>query len=78
MPRTFIAPTIILLLCDRRRDDFMAFLSDMRPRPSPEHSLDRQDNDGGYAPENCCWATRSVRQRNREVNQRADGATRAG
>jgi hypothetical protein len=33
-------------LCDRRRDDFMAFLSDMRPRPSPEHSLDRQDNDG--------------------------------
>jgi hypothetical protein len=49
MPRTFIAPTIILLLCNRRRDDFMAFLSDMRPRPSPEHSLDRQDND--YAPQ---------------------------
>jgi hypothetical protein len=77
MPRTFIAPTIILLLCGRRRDDFIAFLSDMRPRPSPEHLLDRQDNDGDYAPENCRWATRCVQQRNREGNLRADGATPA-
>ena len=28
----------------------MAFLSDMRSRPSPEHSFDRQDNDDDYAP----------------------------
>jgi len=65
-------------VCERWREDFMMFLSDMRPRPSAEHSLDRIDNDAGYAPENCRWATRTVQQRNREVNQRAVGARRAG
>ncbi len=65
-------------VCDRWRDDFMAFLSDRRLRPSAEHSLDRRDNDGDYTPENCRWATRAVQQRNREVMLRANGATRAG
>ena len=45
---------------------FANFLRDMGPRP-PNHTIARNNNDGDYAPGNCCWATRSEQARKRNI-----------
>lgn len=51
-----------------RWSDFAAFLADMGRKPSPAHSIERVDTNGGYEPLNCRWATPSEQQRNKRTS----------
>ena len=60
-----------ITICDAW-NDFPTFVEDMGDKPSPEHSLDRIDNDGPYSPDNCRWATPAEQVGNQRLRKDAD------
>lgn len=54
----------------RRWKSFENFLADLGECPSAEHSLDRRNNNRGYTPKNCRWATLKEQARNKRNNRK--------
>lgn len=57
-----------ITMCEEWQEDFLSFYKDMGEPPTPEHQLDRIDNNGNYTKENCRWVTRQENCRNRNFH----------
>lgn len=54
-----------IIVCDRWLNSYPDFLADVGRSPSPQHSIDRKENNGNYEPGNVRWATREQQNLNR-------------
>jgi len=59
-----------IIVCQRWQESFENFYADMGNKPTPKHSIERKNNDLGYDPSNCRWATVKEQNRNRRSNTR--------
>jgi hypothetical protein len=53
-----------ITICEKWANSFNAFFEDIGPKPFPEATVDRINNDLGYFPENCRWATKLEQSQN--------------
>ena len=58
-----------ITVCSQWLNSPAQFFTDMGPRPSRNHSIDRENNDGNYTPENCRWATDLEQSNNTRRNR---------
>lgn len=54
-------------------ESFQAFYDDMGPKPTPKHTLERNDGNGGYNKNNCRWATKLEQNNNASSNRLIEG-----
>jgi hypothetical protein len=57
-----------IMVCERWQS-FDNFLADMGEKPAGL-TLDRENNEKGYEPDNCRWVTQSVQLQNRRTTRR--------
>ncbi len=60
-------------VCNEWYDSYETFLQYVGRAPTPDHSLDRIDNNGNYEPGNVCWANRCWQNYNRRIPRGARG-----
>jgi len=58
-----------ITICERWQR-FELFLADMGNKPTSLHTIERINNDAGYMPGNCKWATRAEQSQNKRGNIR--------
>lgn len=56
-----------IIMSDEWRNDFQTFYNDMGPRPSDNHTVERNNTDGNYCKSNCKWATRIEQANNKRT-----------
>ncbi len=65
-------------VCDAWLNDFSVFFADMGKRPSEKHTIERNNTNADYSPDNCRWATQKEQMQNtrRSKTVTIDGITK--